>query len=198
MSKILANQIANYGDDSPIEIKEGLNIPAGKPLQAAGSAGTSGQVLSATGSTVQWTTPFDGDYNSLSNRPSIPAAQVNSDWDATSGVSRILNKPTVPPLPTVTVTAAGASTLSYNSSNGEFTYTPPDLSPYLTSYTETSTLDQVLARGSSSSRSIQTGAILAPEITLRNDGTNNGSLSCLLYTSPSPRDRQKSRMPSSA
>ena len=176
MSKILANQIANYGDDSPIEIKEGLNIPAGKPLQAAGSAGTSGQVLGTTGATVQWITPFDGDYNSLSNRPSIPAAQVNSDWDATSGVSRILNKPTVPPLPTVTVTAAGASTLSYNSSNGEFTYTPPDLSPYLTSYTETSTLDQVLARGSSSSRSIQTGAILATEITLRNDGTNNGSL----------------------
>ena len=30
MSKILANQIANYGDDAPIEIKEGLNIPAGQ------------------------------------------------------------------------------------------------------------------------------------------------------------------------
>ena len=27
---------------------------------------------------------------------------------------------------------------------------------------------------------------------------NDGVLSCLLYTSPSPRDRQKSRMPSSA
>ena len=27
---------------------------------------------------------------------------------------------------------------------------------------------------------------------------NNGSYTCLLYTSPSPRDRQKSRMPSSA
>ena len=26
----------------------------------------------------------------------------------------------------------------------------------------------------------------------------NGNTSCLLYTSPSPRDRQKSRMPSSA
>ena len=26
----------------------------------------------------------------------------------------------------------------------------------------------------------------------------NGIISCLLYTSPSPRDRQKSRMPSSA
>ena len=35
MSKLLANQIANYGDDAPIEIKEGLNIPAGKPIQAA-------------------------------------------------------------------------------------------------------------------------------------------------------------------
>ena len=33
------------------------------------------------------------------------------------------------------------------------------------------------------------------------DGSNvllNVSISCLLYTSPSPRDRQKSRMPSSA
>ena len=67
MSKILANQIANYGDDSPIEVKEGLNIPAGKPLQAAGSSGTSGQVLSATGTSVQWVTPFDGSYNSLTN-----------------------------------------------------------------------------------------------------------------------------------
>ena len=176
MSKILANQIANYGDDSPIEIKEGLNIPAGKPLQAAGSAGTSGQVLGTTGATVQWITPFDGDYNSLSNRPSIPAAQVNSDWNATSGPARILNKPTVPPLPIVTTNPVGSASLSYNSSNGEFTYTPPDLSSYLTSYTETSTLDQVLARGSSSTRSIQTGAIVATEITFRNDGTNNGSL----------------------
>ena len=176
MSKILANQIANYGDDSPIEIKEGLNIPAGKPLQAAGSAGTSGQVLGTTGATVQWITPFDGDYNSLSNRPSIPAAQVNSDWNASSGPARILNKPTVPPLPIVTTNPVGSASLSYNSSNGEFTYTPPDLSSYLTSYTETSTLDEVLARGSSSTRSIQTGAIVATEITFRNDGTNNGSL----------------------
>ena len=30
------------------------------------------------------------------------------------------------------------------------------------------------------------------------DSDNNGVKDCLLYTSPSPRDRQKSRMPSSA
>jgi len=52
MSKILANEIANYGDNAPIDLKEGLNIPAGKPLQAAGSAGSSGQVLSSTGTSI--------------------------------------------------------------------------------------------------------------------------------------------------
>ena len=137
MSKILANQIANYGDDAPIEIKEGLNIPAGKPIQAAGVTGTSGQVLSSTGTTIQWVTPFDGDYNTLSNKPTIPAAQVNSDWDATSGISVILNKPVVPKQPSITIATAGTPSLSYNTTNGEFTYTPPDLSSYLTSYTET-------------------------------------------------------------
>ena len=36
-----------------------------------------------------------GNYNDLSNRPTIPAAQVNADWDAVAGVSQILNKPTL-------------------------------------------------------------------------------------------------------
>ena len=148
MSKILANEIANYGDDSPIDLKEGLNIPAGKPIQAAGSSGTTGQVLSTTGSTVQWVTPFSGSYTDLSNRPTIPAAQVNSDWNASSGAAVILNKPVVPPQPSVTTASAGTAALAYNSGNGQFTFTPPDLSSYatqsfvttrgyLTSYTET-------------------------------------------------------------
>jgi len=37
-----------------------------------------------------------GDYNDLDNLPVIPAAQVNADWNATSGVAEILNKPTIP------------------------------------------------------------------------------------------------------
>ena len=32
----------------------------------------------------------------IKNRPSIPAAQVNADWNASSGVAQILNKPTIP------------------------------------------------------------------------------------------------------
>ena len=39
MSKLLANQIANYNDNGPVEAKEGLNIPTSKPLQVAGSPG---------------------------------------------------------------------------------------------------------------------------------------------------------------
>lgn len=41
------------------------------------------------------TVATSGSYNDLSNKPTIPAAQVNSDWNATSGVAQILNKPTL-------------------------------------------------------------------------------------------------------
>lgn len=34
-----------------------------------------------------------GSYNDLSDKPTIPAAQVQSDWNATSGMGVILNKP---------------------------------------------------------------------------------------------------------
>ena len=34
-------------------------------------------------------------YNDLIDLPVIPAAQVNADWDAVSGVEEILNKPTL-------------------------------------------------------------------------------------------------------
>jgi len=43
----------------------------------------------------------NSDWNSSSglsqilNKPSIPAAQVNSDWNSSSGLSQILNKPNV-------------------------------------------------------------------------------------------------------
>tara|TARA_B100001057_G_scaffold186819_1_gene187589 strand:- start:2443 stop:4059 length:1617 start_codon:yes stop_codon:yes gene_type:complete len=40
----------------------------------------------------------------------------------------------------VSTNAAGSATLSYNNGTGVFSYTPPDLSGYLTSYTETNDL----------------------------------------------------------
>ena len=46
-------------------------------------------------------TQVNSDWNATSgvaeilNKPTIPAAQVNSDWNAVSGVAQILNKPSV-------------------------------------------------------------------------------------------------------
>ncbi len=41
------------------------------------------------------TVATSGSYNDLLNKPTIPAAQVNSDWNANSGVAQILNKPSL-------------------------------------------------------------------------------------------------------
>ncbi|MFZ1301200.1 MAG: hypothetical protein WAQ27_01305 [Candidatus Microsaccharimonas sp.] len=37
-----------------------------------------------------------GDYTDLTGLPTIPAAQVSSDWNASSGVAQVLNKPSIP------------------------------------------------------------------------------------------------------
>ena len=54
-----------------------------------------------------------GSYNDLTNKPTIPAAQVNADWNAVSGIAEILNKPTIPGFGTPT---ASASTLAEGAS----------------------------------------------------------------------------------
>lgn len=41
------------------------------------------------------TVATSGSYNDLQDQPQIPDAQVNSDWNSVSGVSEILNKPTL-------------------------------------------------------------------------------------------------------
>ena len=68
--------------------------------------GTSADYLDGTGTpTIFPTIPnaqVNSDWNATSgveeilNKPTIPAAQVNSDWNATSGLAEILNKPTIP------------------------------------------------------------------------------------------------------
>ena len=79
------------------------------------------------------TVATSGNYNDLNNKPTIPAAQVNADWNATSGVAEILNKPnlatvatsgnyddlsnkpTIPTVnnPTITITQGGVTKGSF-------------------------------------------------------------------------------------
>ena len=48
------------------------------------------------------TVATSGAYSDLTGTPTIPAAQVNSDWNASSGLAQILNKPSIVSFPTQT------------------------------------------------------------------------------------------------
>lgn len=64
-----------------------------------------------------------GSYNDLDNKPTIPAAQVNSDWNANSGVAEILNKPTIPTVndATLTITQNGTSKGTFTANDSDDT-----------------------------------------------------------------------------
>ena len=73
------------------------------------------------------TVATSGSYTDLSNKPTIPAAQVNADWNSSSGVSEILNKPSLATVATSgsyndltnkpTIPAAVTVDQSYNASS---------------------------------------------------------------------------------
>ena len=91
------------------------DVTATAPLSSSGGTNPDISITQADGTTdgylsqTDWNT-FDGKFNvptglstdyldglgSPQPFPTIPAAQVNSDWNATSGVAEILNKPTIP------------------------------------------------------------------------------------------------------
>ena len=70
-----------------------------------------------------------GDYDDLTNKPTIPAAQVNADWNASTGVAAILNKPTLG-------TAAAADTTDFataaQGAKADTAVQPADLNSYAT------------------------------------------------------------------
>ena len=70
-------------------------IKAGTLVYTAGSniSISSTGVISVTGLS---TVATSGSYTDLTDKPTIPAPQVNADWNATSGLAEILNKPTIP------------------------------------------------------------------------------------------------------
>lgn len=84
MSRIRADVVVNRDADGPVQASEGLVIPQSKPLTIGSNSGISGQYLKSTGTGLSWTT-----------FPTIPAAQVASDWNVSTGISAILNKPTL-------------------------------------------------------------------------------------------------------
>lgn len=58
---------------------------------------------------ADWTQTDTTADDYIKNKPTIPAAQVNADWNAVSGVAQILNKPTIPAAVTVDQVYDGTS-----------------------------------------------------------------------------------------
>lgn len=87
-----------------------------------------------------------GNYNDLSNKPTIPAAQVNSDWNATSGLAQILNKPAL--------FSGNYNDLSNKPTIPTNTNQLTNGAGFITGYTETDTLQSVTNRGASTTKNI--------------------------------------------
>ena len=100
-------------------------VPAMKSLIAGQNVSitedANGVTISASGAPQQQADWDQNDPNAvdfIKHKPSIPAAQVNSDWNANSGVSQILNKPNL---------ATVATTGNYSDLNGTPTIPPAQI-----------------------------------------------------------------------
>ena len=78
----------------------------------------------------------------------IVYAWDGSSWEAAGAGASATDRT----LFSVTTNSAGSAALSYNNNSGVFTYTPPDLSSYLTA--EADTLSSVTLRGNSTSQGL--------------------------------------------
>ena len=100
---------------------------------------TSGNYSDLSGTPNLASVATSGNYSDLNGTPTIPDAQVNADWNATSGITQILNKPTL---------ASVATSGNYSDLSGT-----PNLAPVATSgsygdLTGTPTLASVATSGS--------------------------------------------------
>lgn len=85
--------VRNYNTGGTIVAQKGIKLTVNKSGNLTYSIDDAANFRSAIGA---GTSSFSGNYNDLTNKPTIPAAQVQSDWNATSGMGVILNKPTIP------------------------------------------------------------------------------------------------------
>ena len=83
---------------------------------------------------------------------------------ATSAQGTLADSALQPADLSVATNAAGTAALTYTSGTGVFSYTPPDLSSYLTSYTETDTLDSVTGRGATTTNAVTVGSFTSTGI----------------------------------
>ena len=70
--------------------------------------------LDAAALQSDWTQSDNTARDFIKNKPTIPAAQVKSDWNSTTGLSEILNKPTIPNLAAVAQNILPTTDVTYD------------------------------------------------------------------------------------
>ncbi len=130
---LTANDVGLANADNTSDVNKPISTAAQTALNL--KANTSSLAVVAT----------TGAYSDLSGKPTIPAAQVNSDWNAVSGLAQILNKPTVPAQ--LNATAGTNVTITGTYPNLTFGATPGAGVTDLTTTTDATTVTVVSSTG---------------------------------------------------
>ena len=91
-------QISNQNVISATDTRYEPATPNASGLMSASDKSKLDGIQSGAEENVQadWNQSDSSKDDYIKNKPTIPAAQVNADWNASSGVAQILNKPTIP------------------------------------------------------------------------------------------------------
>jgi len=179
-----------------------LSVPAfslaGTFKDSTGSVGTNNQILSSTGTGVKWVTSSAGSSGTVTsvsvvsangfagtvaNSTTTPAITLTTsitgllkgDGTAISAATAGTDYLAPSGLSITTAAVSGGGSLSYNSSTGVFTFTPPDLSTYITASSTTTFTNKTFDTAG-------TGNVFKINGTQVNDVTGSGSV--VLATSP--------------
>ena len=164
-SNVFASISSDDGSTTAVGATDTLTIAGGTHIATEISTGTDEVTINLSAFTIDFLSDVDTSTSAPTTGQVLKwdGAKWAPGADATSGGSgtdadtldgfdgsyyldygNIANAPTILTLGSLTIgnelTAAGDGAISYDSSTGVFRYTPPDLSGYLTSYTETNDL----------------------------------------------------------
>ena len=129
----------------------------------------------------------DDSFTSFIDVP-LSSSVMSNDTDPDGDVITIADGNGAPATAAQTITTTAGGTVTLNT-DGTFTYTPP------VGFQGADTFDYAIVdpSGATDDATVTLNVIADPD-----PDSNDVPNACLLYTSPSPRDRTRSRMPSSA
>ena len=196
MSKILVNELVNLAGNDKVTFAEGAKVSSGETLDLNGATitlsdgvGLNNQLLASSGAGLKWVTFTDTNsayaFAAVNDAVNDIKLRLTGTGDASGQVD------------TVALTGAGGISITENAGTITFTGTTVNTTYDLVFGDEVNGANVQLtdSDGGADTLILKGGSNI--DVT-RNNNEVTFSTTCLLYTSPSPRDLSTSRMPSSA